>query len=93
MRGAQHIFKRLAYIPRIIPADAGSTRLTGVFGLKFKDHPRGCGEHSLKHIATVSLAGSSPRMRGALTSSSLQQGNDRIIPADAGSTISSTAFL
>ena len=30
---------------RIIPADAGSTRLTFRAHVKDEDHPRGCGEH------------------------------------------------
>ena len=66
MRGAlQHSF--LVLLPRrIIPADAGSTRLPpGVSG-GHKDHPRGCGEHAQQATTLAQAAGSSPRMRGAL---------------------------
>ena len=54
--------------------------------LQTRDHPRGCGEHSLFSDSVVLVSGSSPRMRGALTLG--QQGclEHGIIPADAGST-------
>ena len=45
MRGAHGGKRDLVTIPRIIPADAGSTNF-GVIGLDgVQDHPRGCGEH------------------------------------------------
>ena len=53
------------------------------------DHPRGCGEHRMKVTAQDAQSGSSPRMRGALTIDAVLVDNQRIIPADAGSTISS----
>ena len=50
------------------------------------DHPRGCGEHPLDLPDDSETLGSSPRMRGALSSSTLCAMYWRIIPADAGST-------
>ena len=70
MRGA--LLHRLmqAGQSRIIPADAGSTaKLTGCTGIP-RDHPRGCGEHPVSTWPIRMVAGSSPRMRGALVHSS-----------------------
>ena len=90
MRGA-----RIQSIPTgicggIIPADAGSTiRCYAVPG-NDRDHPRGCGEHRRKTNEYSENIGSSPRMRGAQTSGKFCRGSSRIIPADAGSTITSS---
>ena len=54
-----------------------------------EDHPRGCGEHSDETSAQVMSTGSSPRMRGAPADGIRLDFASRIIPADAGSTISS----
>ena len=73
----------------IIPADAGSTFFDNrKFGSP-RDHPRGCGEHSVAIRTSPLLRGSSPRMRGALSSGLLKTGLSGIIPADAGSTVTS----
>ena len=72
--------------PRIIPADAGSTKTGVPADLLRGDHPRGCGEHAHYSMDELVRLGSSPRMRGALVvvrQIVLQPG---IIPADAGST-------
>ena len=50
---------------RIIPADAGSTEWAQTPSTGWKDHPRGCGEHTTSPSADWKLTGSSPRMRGA----------------------------
>ena len=49
----------------IIPADAGSTLSYLGLGGGHRDHPRGCGEHIDPPEKGLSVAGSSPRMRGA----------------------------
>ena len=36
----------------IIPADAGSTRLSTAYCAASGDHPRGCGEHSSSEAGT-----------------------------------------
>ena len=70
----------------IIPADAGSTRLSYFLSYISKDHPRGCGEHLTDNLKGDVEQGSSPRMRGAHDPVVLATGLLGIIPADAGST-------
>ena len=72
---------------RIIPADAGSTIGTCSGTRVWADHPRGCGEHRLWHWRRCFDRGSSPRMRGAPTDGINHGDGERIIPADAGSTL------
>ena len=71
---------------RIIPADAGSTKMGWISLSEEQDHPRGCGEHVADAAELTASAGSSPRMRGARFPAYIGQRFQRIIPADAGST-------
>ena len=86
MRGARKLCIAHFFYSRIIPADAGSTRGTQNADRSAEDHPRGCGEHEHGHGGLRSGRGSSPRMRGALTTLAAHSLGQRIIPADAGST-------
>ena len=52
--------------PGIIPARAGSTRLSGWRCRRFWDHPRSCGEHRMECASVACCEGSSPLVRGAL---------------------------
>ena len=52
--------------PGIIPARAGSTRLSGWRCRRFWDHPRSCGEHRMECASLSCCEGSSPLVRGAL---------------------------
>ena len=70
----------------IIPAYAGSTTHRQCDAIINRDHPRVCGEHSGIRARYCSLAGSSPRMRGALRLLLLWARLQGIIPAYAGST-------
>ena len=70
----------------IIPACAGSTDGCMPLMLALRDHPRMCGEHPLISIVTVWSLGSSPHVRGALTSLRRSRPEAGIIPACAGST-------
>ena len=73
----------------IIPADAGNTWNTARQGQSasgVRDHPRGCGEHSLALRIQPRLLGSSPRMRGTQGCGRARYSARRIIPADAGNT-------
>ena len=45
MRGTRCQGQYIVAHERIIPADAGNTNITRVFGGAGGDHPRGCGEH------------------------------------------------
>ena len=86
MRGALH--PRIAHQlgPGIIPADAGSTWTSTSTTWRSPDHPRGCGEHGYPYLRFSSSSGSSPRMRGAPGQPAWALVDNRIIPADAGST-------
>ena len=87
MRGAPRLNGIRAPYVRIIPADAGSTPQAKPRPACRRDHPRGCGEHISKNMPTLVNAGSSPRMRGALHVCDMCMMLQRIIPADAGSTL------
>ena len=71
---------------RIIPADAGNTRILSGSGARSGDHPRGCGEHIESLTAALCKPGSSPRMRGTPSPEAPRKPDSRIIPADAGNT-------
>ena len=86
MRGAHHTPPADHKADRIIPADAGSTYRNLYMVLDSRDHPRGCGEHNQPLPVWCRIAGSSPRMRGALARDGNVNIFPRIIPADAGST-------
>ena len=86
MRGAPVGLGDLAPIVGIIPADAGSTVDMTILVRPMADHPRGCGEHSRGVELVRNPAGSSPRMRGAPLRAGRGRRQQRIIPADAGST-------
>ena len=51
-----------------------------------RDHPRACGEHSLRDTLTDTVRGSSPRLRGTLTQNCQTTSITGIIPALAGNT-------
>ncbi len=64
MRGQVVLQMIRTAIPRITPADAG-TSLSGTQAVKRTlDHPRGCGDKIFSGTFTFSSAGSPPRMRG-----------------------------
>ena len=91
MRGARTGFVPLCHHQWIIPADAGSTdHVKGIAQIR-KDHPRGCGEHGVMLAIAKPGGGSSPRMRGAHAIDWTQCDMTGIIPADAGSTRTSSS--
>ena len=71
---------------RFIPACAGSTVPVTAPSPAPTVHPRVCGEHMILLIQSITILGSSPRVRGALTWSGFIFGLTRFIPACAGST-------
>ena len=71
---------------RIIPARAGQTSGTTRPGGREPDHPRACGANSNASAVTVTLPGSSPRVRGKPLASDRCRPACRIIPARAGQT-------
>ena len=86
MRGALYIRLPDTRVVRIIPADAGSTASMSSRPTRTQDHPRGCGEHNSLSEKSSYSSGSSPRMRGAQSDNADEDSDERIIPADAGST-------
>ena len=85
-RGARADERGHLVVLGIIPAYAGSTKLT-IAGLDGKsDHPRIRGEHPLLCRAVLKVIGSSPHTRGALRHTPSSKTWIRIIPAYAGST-------
>ena len=70
----------------IIPAYAGSTRARGKESIVSGDHPRIRGEHVWKTERYNLATGSSPHTRGAPRETFADAEADRIIPAYAGST-------
>ena len=70
----------------IIPACAGSTRLTCKALWTPRDHPRMCGEHDRGLQSRWRCMGSSPHVRGALGNQPPRGSRVGIIPACAGST-------
>ena len=87
MRGAPLFCTFQAFQLGIIPAYAGSTNQLMTLYICYRDHPRVCGEHMAVGDEPGGIAGSSPRMRGALAILDLLAGRARIIPAYAGSTL------
>ena len=86
-RGARFLSIVFATSRRIIPAYAGSTRLSGSDGGRGGDHPRIRGEHSFRDKRGGAYDGSSPHTRGARRDPSRIPWVSRIIPAYAGSTL------
>ncbi len=78
---------------RITPAHAGKTTHTGRMTVKFKDHPRACGENCQPVTASLWITGSPPRMRGKLICWALTHAASGITPAHAGKTFSSSCFF
>ena len=90
MRGKLTLRRRHDHCERIIPAHAGQTDLDKFYGDVNADHPRACGANDRTPLETLTIFGSSPRMRGKPGSDSARRGRIRIIPAHAGQT---TIFL
>ena len=91
MRG-KHLAKNLLPFPaRIIPAHAGQTSRESSTSSPASDHPRACGANCVRRGPACLCTGSSPRMRGKRSQSSLVTSSSRIIPAHAGQTSTTQA--
>ena len=76
----------------IIPARAGSSRACGRGATGSWDHPRACGEQNPPVVVADGNVGSSPRMRGAALECGELVVEPGIIPARAGSSLSSSSL-
>ena len=86
MRGTLNVQQTARRGVRIIPAYAGNTFIVGLVRFMAWDHPRVCGEHATSILAARFEWGSSPRMRGTLSSRGDEHPLAGIIPAYAGNT-------
>ena len=71
---------------RLIPAHAGKTAKRIHLSAPRQAHPRACGENGFRRRFVTSHPGSSPRMRGKLSSIAGAIRVHRLIPAHAGKT-------
>ena len=90
MRGQPRQLLPSARLPRIIPAYAGPTSTRDCRGCYQSDHPRVCGANLAQMEGDQPCLGSSPRMRGQRPRPALGGRGDRIIPAYAGPTNSTS---
>ncbi len=88
MRGSPYCGLPFPEVSGIIPAHAGLTLRPATNSRRFRDHPRACGAHFKLVVSVYQPAGSSPRMRGSLTSMIFCFLTLGIIPAHAGLTSS-----
>ena len=86
MRGSPCFYRRAVCRRGIIPAHAGLTPRDSMPRPLRRDHPRACGAHHIGCQKTIVCTGSSPRMRGSLSGTSLVCAAEGIIPAHAGLT-------
>ena len=93
MRGTRHGIELEQAEYRFIPAFAGNTAGRFRSEIRSSVHPRVCGEHTATHSASVSASGSSPRLRGTQRMGGVQIVGVRFIPAFAGNTPASNAFM
>ena len=76
----------------IIPARAGSRTPAPRSCSRRWDHPRACGEQQRRRSWRIVYPGSSPRVRGAATSTRGREAARGIIPARAGSRVSHHSY-
>ena len=74
------------YVPGLIPAHAGKTRVPIRRGHTSRAHPRSRGENALSPIHDYTKEGSSPLTRGKRAFCGLDSAGHRLIPAHAGKT-------
>ena len=86
MRGTLHGGVDALKTAGIIPAHAGNTAPCTLRPAGCRDHPRACGEHTIRFKAGSLDMGSSPRMRGTPYGTVVAKVTPRIIPAHAGNT-------
>ena len=89
LRGAPVDTTSVCLVGGLIPASAGSTPAFLDVPLGAAAHPRVCGEHEAGRRPGHDQTGSSPRLRGALFPFAMWSREFRLIPASAGSTVSS----
>ena len=89
-RGLQSWRRRSGFLPGIIPARAGFTGGGDTTSFQSGDHPRTRGVYILSPSSSVECLGSSPHARGLRSARQAGTEDERIIPARAGFTASSS---
>ena len=85
-RGTSQVTHLISLEVRLIPARAGSTKLTPVTPAVSAAHPRSRGEHPSPGSPEITIDGSSPLARGTRTALFHPLRPARLIPARAGNT-------
>ena len=78
---------------RITPAGAGKTKTSWYSSVRFRDHPRRCGENTFYGRRPICGWGSPPQVRGKPFQPSLRVDIIRITPAGAGKTLHHLKFF
>ena len=89
VRGTRRRDEGARRVQRIIPAGAGNSATTSPALIFVPDHPRVCGELTVKEHREMFPDGSSPRVRGTRLARRRRCSGRRIIPACAGNSIAS----
>ena len=84
MRGKESRAESQPHQGGITPAYAGKSLIESVFNECVRDHPRVCGEKSIRILRMWERTGSPPRMRGKVFSRRSGYAWSRITPAYAG---------
>ena len=90
MRGKLSPIALNAKSSRITPAGAGKTFRSRYIGLRKEDHPRRCGENVTPFRQECYGVGSPPQVRGKPATTALDALDERITPAGAGKTGTTT---
>ena len=84
LRGKVRRAEDIEHLQRITPAHAGKSCFDTLKALDIADHPRPCGEKSLRRSQATFGRGSPPPMRGKGSRSRLNQRSQRITPRPCG---------
>ena len=84
MRGKDNAAFKVCHMYGITPAYAGKRQTRALLNTAMRDHPRVCGEKPTVPAVGTLLAGSPPRMRGKVCTSTADSAPQGITPAYAG---------
>ena len=93
MRGKDTFSIGIRCAEGITPAHAGKRSQERQDPVERRDHPRACGEKSIKHIFASCPVGSPPRMRGKAMADDVGHTMTRITPAHAGKSNASASIV
>ena len=91
MRGKVQRIEKSKFAFRITPAYAGKSNSFFAISSACRDHPRLCGEKTVKMLEVSLILGSPPPMRGKVHRRTIHKRPERITPAYAGKSWQSMA--